>query len=410
MTLKVLRYKFLIKVSLYIKNRGSFRHNMDISNFTAGHFKQQYEYKSFTPEQINHPWEIANGEVQSLLSEADRTLGELNAFSQLVPNVDFFIRIHITKEATQSSRIEGTRTNMEEALLGEQDIDPEKRDDWQEVQNYIEAINAAIAQLATLPLSNRLLRDTHKTLMQGVRGETKLPGDFRTSQNWIGMSLKNAVFIPPHHEEVPELMSDLEKFIHNGELHVPHLIKIAIAHYQFETIHPFLDGNGRLGRLMIALYLASFGLLHKPALYLSDYFERNKTEYVDRLMAVRESNNMKEWIKFFLYGVRETAEHSIQVFRDILDLKERLERRVLPHFTTRRQKNAQNLMLYLYQNPVVNIKTVAHLLGLKTNTAAALVNDFVKYGVLHELTGRRRYRAFWFKDYIMIFEQHQGKA
>jgi len=380
---------------------------MDIRNFTAGHYKQQYKYKSFTPETIDHPWEIADGEIQRLLSEADRKLGELNAFSQLVPNVDFFIRIHIAKEATQSSRIEGTRTNMEEVLLEEQDIDPEKRDDWQEVKNYIQAINAAITQLETLPLSNRLLRDTHKTLMQGVRGKSKLPGDFRTSQNWIGVSLKNAVFVPPHPEEVPELMSDLEKFIHNDEWHVPHLIKVAIAHYQFETIHPFLDGNGRLGRLMIALYLASFGLLYKPALYLSDYFERHKIEYIDHLMAVRESNNMEEWLKFFLYGVRETAESSIQVFKDILILKERLEREVLPHFSTRRQKNAQALIQYLYPNPALNIKTIARLLGLQTNTATALVNDFVKHGVLFELTKKQRNRVFWFKDYIMIFNRQQ---
>ncbi|MCW8957802.1 MAG: Fic family protein, partial [Gammaproteobacteria bacterium] len=357
------------------------------------------------PEPINHPWEVVDGEVQRLLSDADRALGELNAFSQLVPNVDFFIKMHITKEATQSSRIEGTRTNMEEALLDEEDIDPEKRDDWEEVQNYIKAINGAIGQLQTLPLSNRLLRDTHRTLMQGVRGETKLPGEFRASQNWIGVSLKNAAFVPPHHEEVPELMSDLEKFIHNEELQVPHLIKVAIAHYQFETIHPFLDGNGRLGRLMIAIYLANFGLLHKPALYLSDYFERNKTEYVDRLMAVRQANQLKEWLIFFLFGVKETAENSIQVFKDILALKERLEREVLPHFSTRRQENAQTLMQYLYQMPLVSINDVAEMLGLKHNTASTLVNDFVKHGVLRELTGKQRNRVYGFHEYLMIFNR-----
>jgi len=301
---------------------------MNLKDYKSGEYKQQYEYKSFSPELINHEWEISDGEIQSLLSEADRALGQLNAFSQLVPNVDFFIRMHITKEAIQSSRIEGTQTNMEEALLEEQDIDPEKRDDWAEVQNYIEAINAAIEGLERLPLSNRLLKDTHKLLMKGVRGEGKLPGEFRSSQNWIGVSLKNAVFVPPRHEEVPDLMSDLEKFLHNDELHIPHLIKIAIAHYQFETIHPFLDGNGRLGRLMIALYMANFNLLDKPALYLSDYFERNKTEYVDRLMAVRKAHQIKQWLIFFLYGIRETAESSIQVFKDILILKERLERGV----------------------------------------------------------------------------------
>lgn len=379
--------------------------NMDIRDYKSGHYKQQFEYKSFVPEQVNHAWEIADGEIQSLLSDADRALGELNAYSQLVPNVDFFIRMHITKEATQSSRIEGTRTNMEEALLDEQDIDPERRDDWQEVQNYIQAINSAIGQLDSLPLSNRLLKDTHRILMQGVRGETMLPGAFRTSQNWIGVSLKNAVFVPPQHEDIADLMSDLEKFIHNDSLHIPHLIKVAIAHYQFETIHPFLDGNGRLGRLLIAIYMANFSLLVKPSLYISDYFERHKTEYVDRLMAVREANKLKGWLIFFLYGVKETAENSIQVFKDILALKGRLEREVLPHFSTRRQENAQTLMQYLYQMPMVNINMVAEMLGLQHNSATTLVNDFVKLGVLHELTGRRRNRVFWFKDYFVIFDR-----
>lgn len=382
---------------------------MDIKDYRAGNYKQQYEYKSFSPEPINHPWVFSDGEIQQLLSEADRVLGELNAFSQLIPDVDFFIRMHITKEATQSSRIEGTRTNMEEAFLDEQNIEPEKRDDWEEVQNYINAINQAIIQLESLPLSNRLLKDTHRTLMQGVRGESKQPGEFRISQNWIGVSLKNAVFIPPHQEEVVTLMSDLEKFLHNEDVRTPHLIKIAIAHYQFETIHPFLDGNGRLGRLMIALYLANFNLLDKPALYLSDYFERNKTQYVDHLMAVRESNNINQWLVFFLYGVVETAENSIQVFKDILALKLRLEQEVLPRFSTRRQSNAQTLIQHLYQMPVISIKYVAELLDIKQNTAASLVRDFVKHGVLHELTGKQRNRLFWFYDYILIFKKKPTK-
>jgi len=382
---------------------------MDLDDFKSGTYEQQYQYKSFLPELINHEWEISDPQIQQLLSDADRKLGELNAFSQLIPNVDFFIRMHIAKEATQSSRIEGTQTNMEEALLEEQDIDPEKRDDWEEVQNYIGAINQAIEQLQTLPLSNRLLKDTHKTLMQGVRGEQKLPGEFRVSQNWIGPSLKNAIFVPPHHDHVPNMMSDLEKFFHNEEAQVPHLIKIAIAHYQFETIHPFLDGNGRLGRLMIALYLANFEMLHKPALYLSDYFERNKTQYVDHLMAVRHGNHIKPWLIFFLIGVQQTAENSIQVFKDILELKEKLEREVLPRFSTRRQSNAQRLMEYLYQSPTLDIKVVTKLLDVKTNTASALVNDFVKYGVLHERTGKQRNRMFWFKEYIMIFKKGGDK-
>lgn len=380
---------------------------MKISEFQAGGYTQQYKYKSFVPASINHDWEIDDGEVQQLLSDADRALGELNAFSQLVPDVDFFIRMHINKEATQSSRIEGTRTNMQEVLLEEEDIELDRRDDWEEVQNYIAAINSAIEMLDKVPLSNRLLKDTHKILMQGVRGETKQPGEFRVSQNWIGVSLKNAIFIPPHQDEVVELMSDLEKFIHNEGSRVPHLIKIAILHYQFETIHPFLDGNGRLGRLMIALYLANFGLLYKPALYLSDYFERNKTQYVDNLMAVRESNKMKQWLVFFLFGVLETAGNSIQVFKDILALKARIDKEILPYFSTRRQDNAQSLIQNLYEFPVTSIKGVSQALNLKTNTASALVNDFVQHGVLHELTGKQRYRMFCFKEYFEIFARER---
>jgi len=378
---------------------------MNINDYISGEYKQQYEYRSFSPTTINRAWEISDSEIQTLLSEADRVLGELNAFSQLIPDVDFFITMHITKEATQSSRIEGTSTNMEEALLAEQEVEPEKKDDWQEVQNYIHAIHQAVEQLEHLPLSNRLLRDTHSKLMQGVRGKDKIPGEFRKSQNWIGVSLKQAVFVPPHHDEVADLMSDLEAFLHNDMAHVPHLIKIAIAHYQFETIHPFNDGNGRLGRLMIALYLTSNELLTKPTLYLSDFFERNKTQYIDLLMAVREGNHIKAWLIFFLYGVKETAKSSIQVFKDVLKMKERLDSEVLPHFSTRRQSNAQALMKQLYKQPIVNIKTVSALLEVPTNTASLLVSDFVKYGVLEEMTGKPRSRVFLFKEYISIFSR-----
>ena len=377
---------------------------MNLEDYQSGYYKQQYEYQSFCPTPINHPWVITDTRVQRLLSDADRLLGELNAFSQLVPDVDFFIRMHITKEATQSSRIEGTRTNIEEALLGEQDIEPEKRGDWEEVQNHIQSINLSIKQLNEIPLSNRLLRNAHRTLMQGVRGETKQPGEFRISQNWIGVSLGNAMFVPPHWEEVPDLMGDLEQFIHNDHMNVPHLVRIAIAHYQFETVHPFLDGNGRLGRLMIALYLANFGLLEKPSLYLSDFFERNKTDYISHLMAVREGNKMSEWILFFLHGVQETATNSIRVFKNILLLKSEIESKHLPHFTNRRQANAQALLNHLYQVPLVSVKGVAKLLDVQINTASALINDFKKHGILVEITGNQRNRLFGFRDYIQIFK------
>lgn len=376
---------------------------MNLSEYQSGHYEAQYEYQSFMPSLINHPWVIADPALSHLLSQADRALGELNAFSQLVPNVDFFIQMYVAKEATYSSRIEGTQTNVEDAFKDADDVAPEKRDDWAEVQNYIQALNYAVARLETLPLSNRLLREAHATLLQGVRGATKQPGEFRTSQNWIGISLKNAVFIPPHHEQVGELMSDLEKFLHDETHYVSPLLKIAIAHYQFETIHPFLDGNGRLGRLLVPLYLASEQILAKPALYLSDYFERNKTAYVDHLMAVRQGNHLREWLLFFLHGVAETAQSSIAVFKSILVLKERIDSDVLPRFGVRRQENAQQLMRYLYRKPVVDVKTVTELLEITQKTAGSLVDDLVSYGVLAEITGQRRNRLFVFREYLALF-------
>ncbi|MBL4617768.1 MAG: Fic family protein [Robiginitomaculum sp.] len=357
------------------------------------------------PTLVHHKWIISDPQVQQLLSRADRAIGELNAFSQLIPDIDFFIQMYVAKEATQSSRIEGTQTNIEDAFKDVDDLSPEVRDDWGEVQNYIAAINYAIESLERLPLSNRLLRETHAILMQGVRGESKQPGDFRNSQNWIGVSLKNAVFIPPHHEHVPDLMSDLEKFLHDDTAYVPALIKIAIAHYQFETIHPFLDGNGRLGRLMISLYLASEKLLSKPALYLSDYFERNKTAYIDHLMAVREGNHMREWLVFFLHGVEETAHSSAGVFKQIITIKEKIEREILPRFSSRRQDNALKLVQYLYSRPVVDVKAITRLLDTTANTATALITDLVKFGVLREMTGQRRNRLFVFQQYLALFKE-----
>ena len=273
---------------------------MDIKNYKSGIYKNQYQYKSFSPNPINTDWEISSPELTLLLSNADIKLGELNAFSQLIPDVDFFIKMHVMKEGTKSSRIEGTQTNIDEALQKQEYILPENKDDWQEVHNYVNAMNQAIGQLEKLPISNRLIRQAHQELMRGVRGKHKLPGEYRTSQNWIGgSSLNDAVFIPPHHEDIPDLMSDLEKFIHNENIPVPDLIKIGIAHYQFETIHPFLDGNGRIGRLLITLYLVSKGLLVKPTLYLSDYFEKNKLLYYDILHECEHTTILNNGLNFF---------------------------------------------------------------------------------------------------------------
>ena len=375
---------------------------MDLSSFKSGKYVKQLEYKSFSPEKINHEWIVSTPEINKLLAEANRLIGELNAFSQIIPDVDFFIKMHILKEATTSSRIEGTKTNMEEALIKEENISLEKRDDWSEVQNYIKAINTSINDLRKLPISNRLLKNTHKTLLSGVRGKHKIPGEFRISQNWIGASLKDAVFIPPHYSEVVDLMSDLEKFLNNEEYLIPHLIKIAIAHYQFETIHPFLDGNGRLGRLLITLYLVSNDVLRKPSLYLSDFFEKNKGYYYDNLMAVRRTNNMTQWVKFFLVGVIETSKDSIQVFKDIISLKNDIEANRLPKLGSK-MENAQRLLKTLFQIPITDSKSVSKLLKISPATANRLIKELMNQKILIELTGYKRNKIYMFEEYFNIF-------
>src|SRR4030066_317560 len=289
---------------------------MNISDYKAGTWRKGYQYQYFLPEKINHSFVWTDEGINELLEKASLRLGELNSFSRFVPDPNMFIKMHIFKEAVTSSRIEGTQTNIEEAIIEEREINPEKRDDWREVNNYVTAMNSAIEALKTLPLSNRLIRNTHKILLSSGRGEHKNPGEFRLSQNWIGgASLADAVFIPPAHTALPERLADLELFLHNTDIKIPHLIRIAIAHYQFETIHPFLDGNGRIGRLLITLYLVSTGVLEKPLLYLSDYFERHRTLYYDNLNKVREKNGLAQWIKFFLAGVIETSDKGVKTFK-----------------------------------------------------------------------------------------------
>ncbi len=385
----------------------NFKKYMNLLDFKAGQYVQQYQYKSFEPSKVNQEWTWTEPKINTLLAEANNRLGELNAFSLYVPDIDFFIVMHIIKEATTSSRIEGTRTGVDEAILSVNEIDPEKRDDWEEVQNYIHSLNYSIEKLKELPLSTRLLKEAHKILLEGVRGESKMPGEYRTSQNWIGgATLKDAVFIPPHHTEVSELMKDLENFIHNDKIEVPHLIRIAIAHYQFETVHPFLDGNGRLGRLMITLYLVSVGLLDKPTLYLSDFFEKNKALYYNNLSFVRTSNNLIQWIKFFLVAIIETSGKGIKTFREILKLKEKVEGEKLLSLG-KRIHNAKKLSNFLYSKPIINVKEVENLLQLTTKPANKMIKDFEDLGILKEITGYRRNRLFLFEEYYKLFADNK---
>lgn len=380
-----------------------------MKNFIAGKYKkqlknQEYEYQSFSPSMINGEFDWHDKKIDVLLEQATRLLGELNAYSHLVPDVDFFIQMNVVREAIKSSMIEGTRTGIDEAVLPREEIDPEKRDDWEEVQNYIQALNFAIAELKTLPLSTRLIRDTHKKLLSGVRGEHKNSGEIRQSQNWIGgSSLTDAFFVPPSHEELPELLTDIEKFWHNKSLHLPLLIKMGIIHYQFETIHPFLDGNGRVGRLLIALQLVESKILTVPTLYLSAFFEKNRSSYYDSLSMVRKNNDLEQWIKFFLNGVIYTANDGINTFKSIIDLRLQYEQKILSLGI--RAKNAQKLILHMFSKPIVSIKSVEQTLGVSFNSASRLVNDLKELKILDELTGYSRNRLYVLRDYLNLFQK-----
>jgi Fic family protein len=371
-------------------------------NFKSGQYINQGYNKSFQPEFINKEWLLNDMELLALLSKADRHLGRLDMYSEHIPDVDLFISMHVLKEATQSSRIEGTQTNMEEALLDKEDVSSEKRDDWEEVQNYLAAMQKAIEMLNKIPFSSRLIKETHNVLLQGVRGEHKLLGEFRTSQNWIGgASISDAVFIPPTHTSIGELMSDLEKFTHNEEHFLPDLIKIGIIHYQFETIHPFLDGNGRVGRLLITLYLVDKEILKQPILYLSDFFERNKTLYYDNLTRARTHNDLKQWLKFFLVGVIETAKNGVTTFDEILKLKSNSELQI--QTLGSRSNNAQKILYYLLKKPIIDVNKVLEITGVSQRTGYSLIADLEKLEILEEVTGGKRGKIYAFKKYLKIF-------
>jgi len=374
-----------------------------MKTFKSGKYIQQGHYKSFQPNPLNRAWVLDNMELIQLLGQADRELGRLDMYSGYIPNLDLFISMHVLKEATQSNKIEGTQTNMEEALLDKEDVAPDKRDDWEEVQNYVTAMNQAIAKLKKLPFSSRLIRDAHKTLMQGVRGKHKTPGEFRKSQNWIGgATIKDATFIPPVHTSIGELIGDLEQFVHDETKHFPELLKIALVHYQFETIHPFLDGNGRVGRLLITLYLVSKGILKQPVLYLSDFFERNRTHYYYNLMRTREKNDLLQWFKFFLVGVIETAKSSIETFDNILKLQKQVETQI--QSLGSRTANAQKIVHYLYHRPIIAAAKVGEVTGVSPASAYKLIADLEKFGILKEITGGKRGKQYIFSDYLKLFK------
>lgn len=376
---------------------------IQLENYIAGEIQNTNTgYKYFLPRKINTQW-AWNNEINILLEKASIKLGELNSFANFVPNIDLFIKLHVTKEAVISSRIEGTQTAIDEALLNEKEISPERKDDWQEVNNYINALNYGIENLEKLPICSRLIKRIHKILLGSVRGESKQPGEFRKSQNWIGgSSPSDAVFVPPHHQHLDELLSDLENFINNQDIKIPLLVKIAIVHYQFETIHPFLDGNGRIGRLLIPLFLVEHNILTKPLLYLSTYFEKNKSLYYDNLTFVRTKNDMQQWIKYFLVGIEQTAIKSIQTLNKVLELKLYLEAYIINNFG-KKISHANILLQYLFKNPIVYVQNVQEITELSYKSSNNLVSDFIKANILLEITGKNRNRLFEFKAYVDLF-------
>lgn len=375
---------------------------MNIKDFKAGQLVKRQDYYSFEPEPVNHYWIWNEPEINVKLEKANKLLGELNAFTTMVPDVDLFIAMHIKKEATKSSKIEGTKTELDEALLPIEDIIPEKRDDWKEVQNYINAINWAIEELKNLPLSNRLIKHTHKLLLEGTRGERKTPGEFRRSQNWIGgHSPSDAVFVPPHDSNLPDMLSDFEKFLNNDLINVPHLIKIAISHYQFETIHPFLDGNGRIGRLLITLYLVSNKIISKPSLYLSDYFEKNRAMYYDHLTLVRKKNDLAGWINFFLKAVIITAENGISTFKQILELKQKYD--VFISQSGRRADMIRQTINHLYKNPITDTKVLSEVINKDRRTGGRILKTLEDEKIVREFTGNKRNKNYVMHDYLNIF-------
>lgn len=374
-----------------------------MKNFEPGKFIKHKYYKSFAPNPISKKWVIDDMDVLSLLSQADRQIGRLDMYSEYIPNIQLFIGMHVAKEATQSSKIEGTRTNIEEAFLEKSEILQEKRNDWEEVQNYIEAMNKAIHMLNELPFSSRLIRETHKILLQGVRGEHKQPGEFRQSQNWIGgATINDAIFVPPVHNEVPELMADIEHFVHDEEYNIPDLIKIAILHYQFETIHPFLDGNGRVGRLLITLYLVDKQIIKKPILYLSDFLEKNRTNYYDNLMRVREKNDLNQWLKFFLVGIIETAKNGIKTFDSILQLQKTIDNKI--QVLGSRANNAQKVIHYLYERPAIDTAKIAEITGLSLTSAYKLKSDLERLGIISESSEGTKGKYYVFREYLELFK------
>jgi Fic family protein len=375
-------------------------------NRAGRYVNQPTGYRAFIPAPLppEPPVELG-GELQGLLSQADRALGRLDGSVQTLPNPDLFVFMYVRKEAVLSSQIEGTQSSLQDLLAAEAQLfDPNLPRDVDEVVNYVRAMNHGIARLNELPVSVRLIREIHTELMQGVRGGRLQPGELRTSQNWIGpagSTINTATFVPPPHHVVPDALGDLEKFLHQTDT-LPPLLKIALAHVQFETIHPFLDGNGRVGRLLITFLLTERGVLHKPVLYLSHYFKRNRQQYYDHLQAVREQGAWEPWLTFFLRGVIEVAAEAADTARRILHLREQHRSAITEHLG-RAAGNGHRLLESLFDRPILAVNDARKLTGTTYAAANSLVSRLAALGILLEMTGYARNRRFSYAPYIALF-------
>ncbi len=363
-------------------------------------------YRAFMPAPLPpQPALDLSGELQGLLSAADRALGRLDGSVQTLPNPDLFVFMYVRKEAVLSSQIEGTQSSLQDLLAAEAELfDQNLPRDVDEVVNYVRAMNHGLKRLAELPVSVRLIREIHSQLMQGVRGGRLQPGELRTSQNWIGApgsTLNTASFVPPPHHEVPAALGALEKFIHGADA-LPPLIKIGLAHVQFETIHPFLDGNGRVGRLLITFLLTERGVLHKPVLYLSHYFKRYRQDYYDHLQAVRERGAWEAWLTFFLRGVIEVAGEAAETARRVLQLREQ-HRAAITEKLGRAAGNGHRVLEALFDRPIVTVNDVRGMTGTTYAAANSLVTRMVELKIMNEMTGYTRNRRFRYGPYIELF-------
>jgi Fic family protein len=385
----------------------------DVPQARAGRYLQQPGgYRAFIPAPLPpQPPVQLTGKLQKLLSEADRVLGRLDGSIQTLPNPDLFVFMYVRKEAVLSSQIEGTQSSLQDLLAAEaQILSPDRPRDVNEVINYVQAVNYGLERLAELPVSIRLIKEIHAKLLEGTRGSNLTPGELRHSQNWIGphgCTLAEATFVPPPPYEILNTLGDLEKFLHQED-DLPLLVKIGLTHAQFETIHPFLDGNGRVGRLLITFLLCERGVLLKPVLYLSYYFKRQRAAYYESLQAVRDAGDWEGWLAFFLQGVIEVSTQATETARRILMLREAHRALIIEQFG-RAAGNGQRLLECLYQHPIVSVNEVQDFVGVSYQTANMLVNKMEEQNILRELTGQNRNRRFRYEDYIRLFVVSEGE-